>query len=84
MGFKTMKIKLVYFFLINLSYSIGLDGLSIPTTAVDFSTGNSKNIEVFQLNELFDDDSFLEYNSILWFPGISGHSIHWKNAKGII
>jgi hypothetical protein len=84
MGFKVMKLKLLFIIIINLSFSIGLDGLNIPTNSMGLISGKSTGIEIQQLNELFNEQSFVEYNSIRWFPGLTGHSIHWKNAKGFV
>ena len=79
-----MKIKLIYFLTFNFIFSIGLGGLDIPKSGIHFTSGKITNIEILQLDELFNENSFLEYHTLLWLPGITGHSIHWKNANGIL
>lgn len=79
-----MKLKLLFIIIINSSFSIGLNGLNIPTNSMGLISGKSTGIEIQQLNELFNEQSFVEYNLIQWFPGLTGHSIHWKNAKGFV
>lgn len=79
-----MRLKLIYILTFNFIFSIGLDALDIPKSSTHFISGKSTNLDLLQLDELFGKDSFLEYHSLFWFPGITGHSIHWKNGNGIL
>ena len=79
-----MKFKLIYFLTLNLFFSIGLDGLYIPKTSTELAIGKYLGFELENVHELLDDNSFLSYQSYSWLPGISGHSIHWKNSSGLI
>lgn len=80
-----MKLKLISFLMFfTLSFSIGLDGLIIPKSTTELAIGKSLGFELENVDELLDDNSFLSYQSYSWLPGITGHSIHWKNGNGLI
>jgi hypothetical protein len=79
-----MNIKIIYFIYISSVFSIGLDALNIPLNSVELSTHNSTDLGVNSLSELFNENSYLEYNTRNWLPGITGHSIFWKTSSKLI
>ena len=80
-----MKLKLISILMFfTFSFSIGLDGLNIPKSTAELAIGKSLGFEIENVDELLDDNSFLSYQSYSWLPGITGHSIHWKNGNGLI
>ncbi|MBC8197172.1 MAG: hypothetical protein H8E60_04735 [Candidatus Marinimicrobia bacterium] len=79
-----MNFKIIYLLCISQIFSIGLDALNIPINSNTLSTQTSTDIGVNSLSELFNENSFLEYNTRNWLPGITGHSIYWKTSSSLV
>ena len=67
---------------INVVLAIGVDGLKIPLNPVSMKNGKTSQVGINYVGKLFEGNSFIQYNSLSWIPGISGQSINWKNGDG--
>ncbi|MAJ43312.1 MAG: hypothetical protein CMF96_01025 [Candidatus Marinimicrobia bacterium] len=79
-----MNRKLIFILLLSFGCSIGIDGLKIPLNIISLKNGRTSQIGLSSLNQLFNENSFIEFNYINWIPGIDGKSINWKNSNNFI
>ncbi len=76
--------NIIILFLLDFIFTIGIDGLKIPTNIMSLNKGKTSQLGLENYSKLLDEDSFVEYNSLNWVTGINGKSINWKNANGFL